>query len=481
MATSAQSTLLASRYRLVKRLGSGGMATVFLAEDERLGRRVAVKRLHADSPADTARRFGREARIGASLNHPNLVTVFDTVTEDETVLIVMEYVDGESLGEATRRGPLDRERAAGVVCGVAAALDHAHEQGVVHRDVKPANILLGPNETVKLVDLGIATALEGTQITVSGSVIGTAAYMAPEQLDGRAAGPRADVYALGICAYEMLTGRRAYRGSSPVEIAHQVMEGPKPDLLEAWPTAPAAAAAAIDRATSFDPGARQATAGDFADELADALGTDAHERSTDPTAALGGRRLEPTARGPRSSRPVSTGRSRRRFPLAPALAVLAIAALAFGVTMLVLNNGDDGHKSRTDAVAQQHKADRRAKRKAKDTQQTTTQAQAPATTSSRRPRSRRPRRPPRRRPAAATRSRSRAATTPAPARASSGRVTSSSSRATRAPRSPSSRSRSSSSRPARTTSTTPTRSSTSATGCGSPAARPTPSPCSRSG
>ena len=323
MATSAQSTLLASRYRLVKRLGSGGMATVFLAEDERLGRRVAVKRLHADSPADTARRFGREARIGASLNHPNLVTVFDTVTEDETVLIVMEYVDGESLAEATRRGPLDRERAANVVCGVAAALDHAHEAGVVHRDVKPANILLGPNDTVKLVDLGIATALEGTQITASGSVVGTAAYMAPEQLDGRAAGPRADVYALGICAYEMLTGRRAYRGSSPVEIAHQVMEGPKPDLLEAWPTAPAAAAAAIDRATSFDPGARQATAGDFSSELADALGTDAHERSTDPIAALGGRRLERdrvrpvAAPEPTPPRRETAGdrRSRRRFPL----------------------------------------------------------------------------------------------------------------------------------------------------------------------
>src|SRR3954451_16923536 len=125
MATSAQSTLLASRYRLQKRLGSGGMATVFLADDERLGRRVAVKRLHADSPQDTARRFGREARLGASLNHPNLVTVCDTVTEDETVLIVMEYVEGESLAEAVKRGPLDRKRAANVVCGVAEALDHA--------------------------------------------------------------------------------------------------------------------------------------------------------------------------------------------------------------------------------------------------------------------------------------------------------------------------------------------------------------------
>src|SRR3954451_9820933 len=118
MATSAQKTLLASRYRVLDRLGSGGMATVFLAEDEGLGRRVAVKRPHRDSPEDTARRFAREARIGASLNHPNLVTVFDTVTEDETVLIVMEHVEGEPLSEAIKRGPIEPGRVAKVVGGV---------------------------------------------------------------------------------------------------------------------------------------------------------------------------------------------------------------------------------------------------------------------------------------------------------------------------------------------------------------------------
>src|SRR3954447_10151491 len=139
----AQATLLVERYRVIERIGSGGMASVLLAEDERLGRHVAIKRLHAEAPEDTARRFRREARLGASLNHPNLVSVYDIVTDDEGVLIVMEYVDGETLRDAIDRGPLPTERALEVLRGVAVALDHAHEEGIVHRDVKPANILLG--------------------------------------------------------------------------------------------------------------------------------------------------------------------------------------------------------------------------------------------------------------------------------------------------------------------------------------------------
>src|SRR5215203_2900324 len=187
---TATGNLLAGRYRIVKRLGSGGMAVVYLAEDERLGRRVAVKRMHAGSPEDTALRFSREARLGASLNHRNMVTVFDTVADDDSVVIVMEYVDGESLADTLRRGRMEPSEVVRVLRGVAAALDHAHEHGIVHRDIKPANILLGRGGEVKLVDLGIATAVEGTRITQSGSVMGTAAYMAPEQLDGSDAVPR---------------------------------------------------------------------------------------------------------------------------------------------------------------------------------------------------------------------------------------------------------------------------------------------------
>ena len=199
------------------------MATVLLAEDERLGRQVAVKRLHAESPEDTARRFRREAQLGASLNHPNIVAVYDIETDDEGVLIIMEYVDGETLRDAIDRGPLEPQRAVEVLRGIAQALDHAHGEGIVHRDVKPANVLVGRDGRVKLADLGIATAMEGTRITMSGTVLGTASYMAPEQLDGQTAGPPADIYALAAVAFELLAGRKARTGRTPMEVAHNVV------------------------------------------------------------------------------------------------------------------------------------------------------------------------------------------------------------------------------------------------------------------
>src|SRR3954452_10119341 len=239
---AVQATLLAGRYRVIERLGSGGMASVLLAEDERLGRQVAVKRLHAESPEDTAQRFRREAQLGASLNHPNLISVFDIVTDDEGVLIVMEYVDGETLRDAIDRGPVPPERAMEVLRGVAAGLDHAHAEGIVHRDVKPANVLIGRRDgQAKLADLGIATAVEGTRITKSGTVMGTAAYMAPEQLEGQRAGPAADIYSLAVVAWETLSGRRAYDGRTPIEIAHRKASEPPRSLRAGWPRAPPAA------------------------------------------------------------------------------------------------------------------------------------------------------------------------------------------------------------------------------------------------
>src|SRR3954453_22455650 len=183
------------------------MATVMLAEDERLGRQVAVKLLHAESPEDTAQRFRREARLGASLNHPNIVSIFDIESDDEGVLIVMEYVQGETLRDVIERGPTSPSRALEILRGVAEALDHAHGEGIVHRDVKPANVLVGADGRVKLADLGIATAVEGTRITMSGTVLGTAAYMAPEQLEGSGKpGPAADAYSLAVVAGEGLSG-----------------------------------------------------------------------------------------------------------------------------------------------------------------------------------------------------------------------------------------------------------------------------------
>src|SRR4051812_558988 len=197
--------VFADRYRVVRRLGAGGMATVWLAEDERLGREVAIKRLRTDAPEESLTRFSREARLGAALNHPNFVSVFDTVATDEGAMIVMEYVPGQSLEDLAERGRMDPEEVVSILRGAAAALDHTHREGVVHRDIKPANILVREDGMVKLADLGIARALDATQITSEGKVIGTMPYMAPERLEAAGAGgPASDVYALAAVAYQLL-------------------------------------------------------------------------------------------------------------------------------------------------------------------------------------------------------------------------------------------------------------------------------------
>ncbi|MBA2765236.1 MAG: serine/threonine protein kinase, partial [Thermoleophilaceae bacterium] len=229
---------IGGRYRPIRRLGVGGSAAVHLAEDERLGRQVAVKRLHGESGEEMVRRFGREARVGASLNHPNIVAVYDTLVDDEGVAIVMEYVEGETLGAALERGPLALERGLEILTALAAALDHAHGGGVVHRDVKPANVLLGTDGSVKLADLGIASATEATRITRVGTVLGTPQYMSPEQLAGEPTGPRSDVYSFGAVAFEVLGGRSARTSRLPIELANELAREPVPDLRDARPGAP---------------------------------------------------------------------------------------------------------------------------------------------------------------------------------------------------------------------------------------------------
>src|SRR5918992_33230 len=245
-----QGSLLGGRYRVVRHLGSGGMASVLLCRDERLDREVAVKRLHADSPADVEQRFVREAKLGASLNHPNLVSVFDTATDDEGVLIVMEYVEGEALARTLKRGPLPPGRVASMVRDVGSALDHAHGQGVVHRDVKPGNVLLRHDGVTKLVDLGIATAQDHTRLTHSGMVLGTAAYMAPEQLEGGETTAATDVYALAVVAYEALTGAvpptRTVARPAPVP-APVPVPAPAPEPAAAKPPPPTGPSRRPDR------------------------------------------------------------------------------------------------------------------------------------------------------------------------------------------------------------------------------------------
>jgi serine/threonine-protein kinase len=310
------------------------MAVVVLAEDERLGRKVAVKRLHAESPEDAGRRFEREAKLGASLNHPNIVAVYDIVSDEEGVLIVMEYVDGRTLRMDMDDGPMPAARVVELLSGVAAALDHAHEHGVVHRDVKPANVLIAQQDgAVKLTDLGIATAAERTHITGSGIVLGTAAYMAPERLDGQAGGPAVDVYATAALAFEMLSGRKAVTGKTPIEVARRVMDAPPPDLSELVPGAPRRAADVLKRGLAKDRAARPATAGELVRELAAAY---AEEAQPAP---------RPAAPAPRAAVPAAPTphRARRRWVVPAALAALVAGIVA--VALIAGSGGGSDHKA----------------------------------------------------------------------------------------------------------------------------------------
>jgi len=217
-------TVIAGRYELGRRLGIGGMSTVQLALDRRLERNVAVKLLAehlADDPAFVSR-FRREALAAARLVHPNVVQVFDFGFDEAAGqhFIVMEHVPGRSCAELLReRGHLDVDEAVDIVAQACRGLDYAHRNGVVHRDVKPGNLLVTDEGGVKLADFGIAKATEQSSITQVGSVLGTASYLAPEQARGEEAGPRADLYSLGVVAYQLLCGRLPYEATSLSELA----------------------------------------------------------------------------------------------------------------------------------------------------------------------------------------------------------------------------------------------------------------------
>jgi eukaryotic-like serine/threonine-protein kinase len=310
--------VFAGRYRRIRGLGSGGMARVFLAEDEVLGREVAIKQLPSSSPQEALARFRREARLGASLNHPGIVSIFDSVSDEDSVLIVMEYVEGESLAERLRRGPLTTQAATSVLEQVADALDHAHRHGVVHRDVKPSNILIATDRSAKLADLGIATATDATAITGSGDVIGTLAYIAPERLRGEAGGAPADVYSLAAVAFEMLCGRRAHPEQTPAELLRRIDAGAVPDLLEADPGASPGAAELLSEAMASDPGARPRSAGKLVRRLESEL-----ERPP----------FVPPAPAPRGS-------SAARLPALAAIG--AVAALLLAAVLFSAGGGEPG-------------------------------------------------------------------------------------------------------------------------------------------
>jgi serine/threonine protein kinase len=278
--------VLAGRYELGGRLGVGGMSTVVRAFDARLERDVAVKLLaeHLADDSQFVARFRREALAVARLVHPNIVQVFDFGLDEAThrQYIVMELVRGQSGAEILRdEGSLDVGDALSIVVQALRGLEYAHRNGVVHRDVKPGNLLRGEDGVVKLADFGIAKAFsEESSITQVGSVLGTAAYLAPEQAAGEQAGPAADLYALGVVAYQLLSGRLPYEAQSLTELALKQQRELPPRLDELNPEVSPQLAMAVDRALALDPRQRPASA----DELRRLLADGARGVGPDPSA-----------------------------------------------------------------------------------------------------------------------------------------------------------------------------------------------------
>jgi serine/threonine-protein kinase len=287
-------TTISGRYQLEDRLGVGGMSTVYLAFDQRLERRVAIKLLAehlADDPTFVSR-FRREALSAARLVHPNIVQVFDFGFDEShhQHFIVMEHVAGHSCAELLRdRGHLDLDQGIEIVSQACRGLDYAHRNGVIHRDVKPGNLLVSDSEVVKLADFGIARATDQSSITQVGSVLGTAAYLSPEQARGEEAGPRADLYSLGVVSYQLLSGRLPYEATSLSELAlMQQRELPVP-LDQVNPRVRPELAAAIAMALEIDQESRPPDAIAFAKMLQNGVRGIPPLDGTDQTAHLGTR------------------------------------------------------------------------------------------------------------------------------------------------------------------------------------------------
>lgn len=354
--------VIADRYRLGGLLGQGGMGEVRLGHDERLGRPVAIKLLHPSMAADEGarRRFEDEARAAAQLVHPNAVSVFDTGEHDGTAYIVMECLPGRTLADEIAEGPISAPRVRAVALQVLGALDAAHRAGVIHRDVKPGNILLTSDGTAKVGDFGIAKTAEGLDHTATGMIVGTPSYLAPERITGSPATARSDLYAVGVVLYEALAGAKPFGDRSPLAFVAAVQhEVPRP-LGEVAPEADPALVAATERAMARDPAERFASAS----SMAAAIGGEAPgateptrvgavEAVSEPTIVPADRQAAPAApveaspaggaTGFPSGRRPGVGAGRRaRSRRLPVAATAAMVLLALLVAAVLLAGGPDG-------------------------------------------------------------------------------------------------------------------------------------------
>jgi serine/threonine protein kinase len=331
--TGDSDRVVADRYRLVSLLGRGGTAEVWKAEDEALARPVALKLVTVQTD-DSAARAGEEARLLARLNHPSLVPVYDAGTDEQgRPWVVMELVEGETLSDAIGRGLIPSERTAAIGRSVAQALAYVHGQGLVHRDVKPGNVLIGDDGRVRLTDFGIARLVDAARVTSTGMMVGTASYLAPEQVAGEPVGPPADVYALGLVLLECLTGQREYAGST-VEVAlARLQRAPDvPDTLPAgWPGLLRAMTARESRDRPAPSGVATeleaiAGGGQATTVLRTAAAPMAPPPAAEQTRALPRTTVTPQPAAP--ARPVATARSPWPWVLALLAAVVLIGALA---------------------------------------------------------------------------------------------------------------------------------------------------------
>ena len=351
---------VADRYVLGELLGRGGMGEVYDAVDRRLDRPVALKCLRADLVEDEAmrRRVETEARLAARLVHPNVVTVFDSGIDDGHPFIVMERLDGRTLRDDLREGPLPDREVRALAVQVLDALEAAHEIGLIHRDVKPGNVLAASGGTWKVADFGIATSIdEAHSVTRTGELLGSPSYLAPERVEGRPATAASDLYGLGVLLFEALSGVRPFGEGNAIAIAMKIREGIHPPLSEVAPDADPALVDVIERAMSREPADRFASAHEMAaaigatepatsaDPGADA-DTAVIARSPDPTAVLepvgprlGAVSVPAPASTPASSAPEHPHRAPRRMLAALVGAAVIVVLVVVGI--IALTAGDD--------------------------------------------------------------------------------------------------------------------------------------------